>query len=628
MEVFGFMSSHSTAPDINPAPIIYDICTNARYGLGMPASQIGDQTLYTLYCNALGLKMSPCLHDQEQATSIFQRWAELSNTWIFWSENLLKFVPLGDSPISANGFDFVPVTTVQYDLTADDFQPEKDSPPITITRSDPSDAYNWVRLNISDRGNQYSTAVMEFKDQTSIMKYGLFQAHDVQADEICDRAIGALIAGLIGQRALYVRNTYEFNLGYNFCLLEPGDIVTVTDTAIGLSHYPVRIRTIEEDNKGTLKVTAEECPAGIGSAAVIGSQASSAVTLPGIDDDPGPVNPPALVEPPEAVTGGTAELWIGLSGASTNWGGAYAYISIDDVTYVAAGTTPGTTPQGVLIAGLASHADPDTVDTLSVDFTESQQTIASTVTDADADAGRTIILVENELIGFGAVTPNAHNSFSYNFTYLRRGFYNTAIAAHAAGAAAAVLMPSAMIQIALPAAYVGQRIYLKFTSFNILGGAMEDISEVTRYEYVPTGVAYSIDAPSAAVLAVTTQPGATSISLGLSWTASPGPALGSYEVQISSDGGTTWTAADVTLGPAAVSYSFNPAIAATTYRGRVRAFSANGLATSGWATSNPLNSGAAPPSSGTSLLPLVNGDTPVGIITGASGVPVYVVIAT
>jgi Putative phage tail protein len=623
MEIFGFLSSHVGLPDVNPALIIFDLCTNGLYGLGMPASQIGDQTQFRTYCTALGILMSPALSSSEQAISIFQRWAQLSNSWIFWSENLLKFVPLGDTTVTANGVTYTPITTIEYDLTYEDFAPDQHDPPITVTRTDPSDAYNWVKVEISDRVNWYNNATMEYKDQTSIQKYGLFQANDVQASEICDRGVGATIAGLIGQRAVYIRNTYKFNLTYNFVLLEPGDIVSLTDNALGLTRHPVRIQTVEEDEKGRLQFTAEECPSGSGTAAAIGAQPSAVVALPGAASDPGNVNVPMLIEPPASVTGNAAQVWVGLSGANPLWGGAEVHMSIDDVTYIYAGSVGQASPQGVLLAALPSHADPDTVDTLSIDFTESLQTISSTVTAADADALRSLVLVGNEVMGFGSVVPNGTNSFSYNLTYLRRGAYNTAIAAAANGAPASVLLPASVLKIALPQSYVGQTIYFKFPSFNVFGAGTQDISSVTRYEYVPIGVVYTIAPPSAPALAITTPPSATTISLTLHWTASPGPGLGAYEAQMSADGGITWTAADVTLGASATTFVLAPATANANYQGRVRAVSGNGLAVSAFVTSAVLNAGAAPfPGS---MLPLVNGDTPIGIVTNTSGVPIYVV---
>ena len=62
------------------------------------------------------------------------------------------------------------------------------------------------------------------------------------------------------QRRLYVRNTYKFKLGWKYALLEPMDIVLITDAALGLSGAAVRITQIEEDDNGELTVTAEEIP--------------------------------------------------------------------------------------------------------------------------------------------------------------------------------------------------------------------------------------------------------------------------------------------------------------------------------------------------------------------------------
>ena len=62
------------------------------------------------------------------------------------------------------------------------------------------------------------------------------------------------------QRRLYVRNTYKFKLGIRYALLEPMDIVLLTDSALGLGGAAVRITQIEEDENGELTVAAEEIP--------------------------------------------------------------------------------------------------------------------------------------------------------------------------------------------------------------------------------------------------------------------------------------------------------------------------------------------------------------------------------
>ena len=38
------------------------------------------------------------------------------------------------------------------------------------------------------------------------------------------------------------------------------DVVTINDANLGLSQFPVRVTTIEEDEKGILTITVEEFP--------------------------------------------------------------------------------------------------------------------------------------------------------------------------------------------------------------------------------------------------------------------------------------------------------------------------------------------------------------------------------
>lgn len=380
-EVEGFRFYQSgTLPDVNPSDIICDLCTSQQYSLGMPAAALGDRNQFGAYCQAMGIFLSPVLDTQEQAISILQRWAQITNSWIFWSENMLKFVPLGDTAItaatsgaiiSANvsipgaGFNegdtgtisggngdatfqvtkintdssngsvgavlefglvtqgtgytegwgvatsggsgsgltldiyvapaasYTPNTQPVYDLTWEDFQVSGSDAPVTVTRCDPADAYNWIKLEISDREKEYNAATVEFKDQNSIEQYGLLQSQDVQAKEICSREIAAKVAAILGKRSVYVRNTYTFKLSFNFVLLEPGDLVTLTEPGIGLDKFPVRIRTMSEDEAGLLTFEAEECPANIGTPAAYSTQTWQGWSAPPTGVDPGDVNAPS-----------------------------------------------------------------------------------------------------------------------------------------------------------------------------------------------------------------------------------------------------------------------------------------------------------------------------------------------
>ncbi|MGQ0516360.1 phage tail protein, partial [Bacillus sp. D-CC] len=104
-----------------------------------------------------------------------------------------------------------------------------------------------------------------------------------------------------------VRNEYEFDLGWKFCRLEPMDIVTLTDSALGLNRFPVRITRIEEDQEGRLAVTAEELAVGSRSAIEYDLQASNGYQ--GGNEEPGNVNAPIIFEPPLDLSDGKVQVW-------------------------------------------------------------------------------------------------------------------------------------------------------------------------------------------------------------------------------------------------------------------------------------------------------------------------------
>lgn len=417
--------------DANPADIMYDYVTNSQYGLSPGATWLDATSLnqYRQYCGAQGIYFSPYMSSQEQVTNTFQRWSQMTNTFIFWSADRLKFVPLGTESLSLNGYTYTPNNTPIYDLTYDDFVVKgKNSTPVAVDRIDPADGYNQIQYDIRDRNNEYNTTSLYWSDPYSVSLYGQLQSNIVEANEICLQSIAQVSMALLGARSVYIRNTYTFKLGYNYCLLEPGDIVTLTDPNIGLTQFPVRIRTIKEDPDQILTITAEELPAVSGVPAEFVQQESAGSTPYNPDVDPGNVNPPAIFEPPQSVTNGSPEIWIGASGGP-NWGAAQIYMSYDGVNYTYIGLLGAAQLQATLVNPLPVSSDPDTTDTMALDFSMCAGVMPTTATQASADALQTVGLLGRELIGYGSVTQGS-TSEQYNFKYLRRGAYGTSIQTH------------------------------------------------------------------------------------------------------------------------------------------------------------------------------------------------------
>ncbi len=385
---------------------------------------------------------------------------------------------------------YVPDLTPIYSLADNDFVDSKgNEDPVLVSRVDPFSLPTIQRIEVMDRNNQYGLAPVEARDQSQIELFGPRVGSTITAHEICDVSIVAsIVAQTILQRALYVRAHFTFKLSWLYCLLDPMDIVEITDANLGLSNTPVRITAIEEDDKGILTVTAEELTVGVSTPALYRTKKSIS-TIPNHGAAADPVNTPLIYEPPPALTGGATQIWVAASGGSggaadPNWGGAYVWASLDDATYTEMGTLNQPVKQGVLTAALSAASGYDTTHTLAVNLSESAGKLAGT-TEAQALAGVTLCLVDNELLAYtNATLAGAH---SYNLTGLARGLYGTVAAEHASGAPFTRLS-QAIVKENLAANYIGQTLYLKFQSFNVFGNGVQELSSCVAYPFTPAGV--------------------------------------------------------------------------------------------------------------------------------------------
>ena len=261
--------AHGTAgpnfpDDARADRIVADLLTNPRYGAGFPPGNLdtaGALADWGNYCQAAQLAMSLLLDRQQPCARWLEETAQLTVSAVLWSGNLLKVIPYGDQPLSANGASWTPDLTWQYALTDRDFLPFAGADdPVQLTRADPAQATNWLAVEYMDSANSYNPQLVPAFDQGMIDAYGLRTEPPVQAHEFTNPTGAAISAQLMLQRKLYVRNTVKFRLGWIYALLEPMDIVLLTDAALGLAAAPYRITQIDEDDDGALTVTAEEIP--------------------------------------------------------------------------------------------------------------------------------------------------------------------------------------------------------------------------------------------------------------------------------------------------------------------------------------------------------------------------------
>ncbi|MFV5360739.1 phage tail protein [Acinetobacter oleivorans] len=469
-EVISTITLSETIDDANPADVIEDFITHPRHGAA-PNLNMADLEEFRTYCRAANLLISPAFTEQRAAYETINEIVEAVNCAVVPSPDGLKIRSFGDSAITGNGVTFTPDLTPVYHLTDDDFI--SDDEPVRVRRSRDTDAYNHVQIEYINRYNQYNTETTEAKDQANIEMFGLRTEDPVESHYFCEPKIARHAAQLRLQRLLYVRNEYEFTLGWKYCRLEPMDIVTITDEALGLDQFPVRITRIEEDEFGELTITAEELAVGSRSAIEYDSQASNGYQ--GGNEEPGNVNAPAIFEPPLDLTDGKNQVWVAVSGG-INWGGCNVWASLDNTTYEMIGTIYGSARYGQLVTAI----DEDDT-TFQVELNTASRIFSGTLQDAQVD--QTLCKVGDEYFNYQVATLNG--SGLYTLSDVLRGRFDDA-QIHSAGEPF-VRLDRAIFVYPYNENLVGKQIFLKFTSFNGLERKEQTLDEVTAYSYTLSG---------------------------------------------------------------------------------------------------------------------------------------------
>jgi Putative phage tail protein len=397
--------------------------------------------------------------------------------------------------------------------------------PVHIARSTPADALNMVQLEVTDRGTSYNTSVVEAFDQGAIDLYGVRRDTSVKARAIVDPYyVATTVAQLVLQRQLLYRNTYTFQLGWKYILLEPMDLIQITDDRLGAQALTVRITSIEEDDEGTLTVTCEDWfgtpgavlyppPAALPEFGGIGSLGDGAGTAtpypkqggastastPNYGVEAPAVNPPFIFEPTAQLLAAQGEtspyIVIGLSGGpngtyNANWGGANIFTSLDGDTFARAGQQVGAAVMGYTTADC-----PATGTSLAIDLSESNGSLTSVSAQLAANgvslcavrtpAGLLEFLSYTTAAPTGMATPPA-TSGPYSLTGLYRGLYGTTAIDLPAGSQFMALGTGFFFYEVLPTQAVGKAIYFEFQSFNLVGGGLAAFP-MAIYEYTPQG---------------------------------------------------------------------------------------------------------------------------------------------
>jgi len=546
--------------DANPADIVTGICADTQIGVNFSA--LGDLTQYRTYCTAAGLFFSPTYDTQQTATQTLEDLFKYSNSAPYFSEGVLKVVPYGDATITGNGSTFTPNVTAVADLGRDDFITNGPGDPVTVKRIGPADAMNIVRVEYKDRANTYHTSTVIASIDQDVVGTGARADQSESVDMITTAAVARLVSQNLLQRIYYIRNTYEFQLSWRYCYLEPMDVVTLTDANTGLYLTPVRITEVSEDEHGLLSIVAEEFPDGVSHGGIYATQANAGATV-DTDADPGAVDGPYLFRGPGfLVSNNQPEIWCALSGNDPMWAGCDVYMSHDGTSYTYLSTHSRRASYGLLTNTLPSVADPDTTSAPNVVLNGPAQLLGGTT--ADADQFITLSMVDQEIIAYQTAT--LAGGPSYTLGYLRRGGYGSAIAAHAINAPF-VRLDENILRIPVDPSQIGQTVYLKFVSFNVFGKGGRTLADETAYTYV---VGTNVELPDVPITPASFTATGVADGVSLTWT-NPNPAaVGCTSIEYATSSGGPWTVL-AQVGPTTTAYVHHFTTGATYfYRARSR----------------------------------------------------------
>jgi hypothetical protein len=459
------------------------VLLNTQWGCGWDTEKVDALDQMDSYCQAYGIAISPALTEQKAASEVLAQFAKIANSAIVWSDGKLKCIPYA----AQNHGSYVATASTGIHLTNADFIVEGDEEPVRISRKLKADSFNEITIEYLSRAHNYDVRPAKAHDQGDIEQFKLRPASSVTMHEICLAGVANTVAQNELQRSLYIGIEYEFNLSWPYCLLEPMDVVHITEVSCGLDDIPVRIIKIKDRADGLRIITAEEMPWGAGHVEEAGF-ADTEGYVPMTNVSVGPVNTPVIFVAPAALAAGSYEVWVAISNPDSHYGGCVVHTSFDDETYTRRGTFYGNSIHGVLTADLVAGDDPDInpAHQLAVDLTVSGGTLSST-----AAMDSQLCLAGDEFIAYRFATLTGLNQYDLfspvspaTTPYLRRGLYGSTQGA-TDGARFAVC-DNHLFRQKITADDVGKTMYFKFQSFNAFNDGLEDLAYIAAYHITIT----------------------------------------------------------------------------------------------------------------------------------------------
>lgn len=540
IEVKGALLSTGDGIDANPADVILYILKK----LGIYNGTDPEETIisgignFRRYCKANDLLISSPSGEtsQKKAQEIIKDICTLTDAYFFWSNNKFKIRVKDNRQIN----DWRPNNTVVYDLGPDDMLLQADGACVAFSRKDSSEVYNRFTVEFCNRENSYENETVSYELSNDISKTGLRQMSTQNALYFYTKQRAIKVCQMLARKNERERNKYTIKLDWAYCILEPGDLITLTDPIIGLDKQIAMVDTVTEAKDGSITVECLQYVDGNYNAGIIDVSGSN-YNYVDYNIEPSNTDRPIIFQPPSAATLSGNEIWIALRGTDNTWGGCNILVANQDANYQSLGQYRMSSSYGTLAADMASsNADSFTAQ-INGDF--------DNVTQLDAVNANSMMWIDGECLSYTTARKNSNGTWT--FSGLIRGQYNTNIVAHRSGSTV-VSCDGALYVIEITKKDIGRQLYFKFPSVNVFNSNPQNEADVDYYTY--TVKDYAI--PSASDIIAYTRyyqsEDAVSYSIQVTWTP---PDLATYarsQVWYKVKGDRDWTYADSGVNSATI----------------------------------------------------------------------------
>ena len=533
LEINGQLRMTGDGIDANPADVIIDMLRWEGYADDIDAASFNN---FRSYCRGADLLISTpeeAFKDQKKCQECIKDLLQITNAYMFWSVDRFKIVPRDDRPRGS----WRPNTTICYDLTPNEMEPQDGGACVLYERKDSSEIYNRFGVQFTNRDNNYEDETVYYEDAADVVAHGARTASDFSAKWLhtTERAVKAAEMQARINRTENVR--YKFRISWEFGLLEPGDLVTLTDPVIGLDHQLVMIESVDEESKHTLLVTAVRREATAETPEYdIPERTYNIVNY---NADPDDVRAPLMIIPPaDLVTSASGlELWIALQGKNKDWGGCDVYASTKDGAYELYGRHNKSSNYGYITTAMTASSTSVTVQFTNVDTVEILEGSAD-----DAANCLTDIWINGECMAYTGSTLVDVNK--YTLTGLIRGRYGTTATSHAINDGFA-LLDGDLFSVQLTRNLLSKLLYLKFPSFNVFSNNRQELIDVDFYNHTVR----PYDIPNVSNLTASKSRSGTSPNytwtITVKWTAPDWDNYSGARVCYKAEDATTWTYAGV-----------------------------------------------------------------------------------